>query len=45
MGVETQVPALRQQLDSFAVERLGVIPEEILLGFLHTVVRMETFPL
>ena len=41
MGVETQVPALRQQLDAFAVEILGLIPEEVLYGFLHSIVRME----
>ena len=45
MGVEAQVPALRQQLDAFAVERLGLIPEEVLHDFLHSIVRMETFPL
>ena len=44
MGVETRVPGLRQQLDVFAVERLGLIPEEVLLGFLHSIVQMETFP-
>ena len=45
MGVETQVSALRQHLDVFAVERLGLIPEEVLHGLFHSSVRMETFPL
>ena len=45
MGVETQVPALRQQLDAFDVERMGLILEEVLHGFLHSIVRKETFPL
>ena len=45
MDVEAQVRALRQQLDAFAVEKLELIPEEVLHGFLHSIVRMEKFPL
>ena len=45
MGIETQVPALRQHLDAFAVERLGLIREEVMHGYLHSIVRTETFPL
>ena len=45
MSVETQVPVLRSQLDVFAVERLGLIPEEVLHGFFHSIVRMEKFRL
>ena len=41
MGIETQVPALRQQLDAFAVEILGLIPEEVLYCFLHSIVWIE----
>ena len=43
MGVERQVPALQQQFDAFVVERLGPIPENVLHGFLHSIVRMEMF--
>ena len=40
MDVETQVSALRQQLDVFVVERLELFSEEVLHGFFHSIVRM-----
>ena len=45
MAIETQISALQQQLDVFAVERLRLIPEEVLHGFFHSIIQMETFPL